>query len=68
MVTTPQEQEAKKIKKAQVLVDLDVVETSFEKWAKPGHFSRTLAKGPKQQLGFGTYMLMHMILIFKQSH
>ena len=33
MVTTPQEQEAKKIKKAQVLVDLDVVETSFEKWA-----------------------------------
>ena len=47
MVTTPQEQEAKKIKKAQVLVDLDVVETSFEKWAKPGHFSRTLAKGPK---------------------
>jgi photosystem I P700 chlorophyll a apoprotein A1 len=47
MITTPQEQEAKKIKKAQVLVDLDVVETSFEKWAKPGHFSRTLAKGPK---------------------
>jgi len=47
MITTPQEQEAKKLKKAQVLVDLDVVETSFEKWAKPGHFSRTLAKGPK---------------------
>jgi photosystem I P700 chlorophyll a apoprotein A1 len=47
MVTTPQEQEAKKIKKAQVLVDLNVVETSFEKWATPGHFSRTLAKGPK---------------------
>jgi len=47
MITTPQEQEAKKIKKAQVLVDLNVVETSFEKWAKPGHFSRTLAKGPK---------------------
>jgi photosystem I P700 chlorophyll a apoprotein A1 len=41
MITTPQEQEAK-TKKAQVLVDLDVVETSFEKWAKPGHFSRTL--------------------------
>ena len=39
MSTTPQEQEAKKLKKAQVLVDLDVVETSFEKWAKPGHFS-----------------------------
>jgi photosystem I P700 chlorophyll a apoprotein A1 len=47
MSTTPQEQEAKKLRKAQVLVDLDVVETSFEKWAKPGHFSRTLAKGPK---------------------
>jgi photosystem I P700 chlorophyll a apoprotein A1 len=46
MITTPQEQ-AKKTKKAQVLVDLDVVETNFEKWAKPGHFSRTLAKGPK---------------------
>ena len=46
MSTTPQKQEAK-IKKAQVLVDLDVVETSFDKWAKPGHFSRTLAKGPK---------------------
>jgi hypothetical protein len=24
------------------------------KWAQPGHFSRTLAKGPKQLLGFGT--------------
>ena len=47
MVTTPQEQKALKIKKAQVLVDLDVVETSFDKWAKPGHFSRSLAKGPK---------------------
>ena len=49
MSTTPQEQEqaAKKTKKAQVLVNVDVVETSFEKWAKPGHFSRTLAKGPK---------------------
>ena len=46
MITTPQEQKAK-TKKAQVLVDLNVVETSFEKWAKPGHFSRTLAKGPK---------------------
>jgi photosystem I P700 chlorophyll a apoprotein A1 len=43
MITTPQEQEAN-LKKAQVLVDLDVVETSFEKWAKPGHFSRTLQK------------------------
>jgi len=49
MVTTPQQEkeQVKKIKKAQILVDLNVVETSFEKWAKPGHFSRTLAKGPK---------------------
>jgi len=41
MVTNSQEQKAK------VLVDRNVVDTSFEKWAKPGHFSRTLAKGPK---------------------
>jgi hypothetical protein len=32
--------------------------------AKPGHFSRTLAKGPsEQQLGFGICMLMLTILI-----
>ena len=36
--------EAKKVK---VIVDTDSVATSFEKWAQPGHFSRTLAKGPK---------------------
>ena len=36
-----------KIKKVQVVVDKNVVETSFEKWAKPGQFSRTLSKGPK---------------------
>jgi photosystem I P700 chlorophyll a apoprotein A1 len=34
-------------RKVRVVVDRDVVETSFEKWAKPGHFSRALAKGPK---------------------
>ena len=33
--------EAKKVK---VIVDTDSVATSFEKWAQPGHFSRTLAK------------------------
>ena len=33
-------------KKVTVLVDRNPVQTSFEKWAKPGHFSRTLAKGP----------------------
>jgi photosystem I P700 chlorophyll a apoprotein A1 len=33
-------------KKVKIVVDRDPVETKFEKWAKPGHFSRTLAKGP----------------------
>ena len=44
MTVSSKEREARKVK---VLVDRDVVDTSFEKWAKPGHFSRTLAKGPK---------------------
>ena len=35
------------IKKVQVSVDKNTVDTSFENWAKPGHFSRVLAKGPK---------------------
>ena len=65
MTISSQERDAKKVK---VLVDRDVVDTTFEKWAKPGHFSRTLAKGPKQQLGFGIYMLMLMILIAKLIH
>nr|YP_010336870.1 photosystem I P700 chlorophyll a apoprotein A1 [Stylonema alsidii]UNJ15276.1 photosystem I P700 chlorophyll a apoprotein A1 [Stylonema alsidii] len=33
--------------KVQVTVDKDPVATSFDKWGQPGHFSRTLAKGPK---------------------
>jgi len=33
--------------KVRVVVDKDPVPTSFERWAKPGHFDRTLAKGPK---------------------
>ncbi|HHP7231461.1 MAG TPA: photosystem I core protein PsaA [Xenococcaceae cyanobacterium] len=33
--------------KAKVVVDNNPVPTSFEKWAKPGHFDRTLARGPK---------------------
>jgi photosystem I P700 chlorophyll a apoprotein A1 len=37
----------REVKQVQILVDRDIVDTSFEKWAKPGHFSRTLAKGPK---------------------
>ena len=44
MSISSKEQNAQKVR---ILVDRDVVDTSFEKWAKPGHFSRTLAKGPK---------------------
>eukprot|EP00975_Prorocentrum_lima_P038364 8064214-Prorocentrum_lima.AAC.1 len=29
-----------------VVVDVDPVPTDFERWAKPGHFSRSLSKGP----------------------
>ncbi len=43
MTVSPPEREAK----AKVLVDKDPVPTSFEKWGKPGHFDRTLARGPK---------------------
>nr|YP_010195775.1 photosystem I P700 apoprotein A1 [Crassiphycus birdiae]UAD83172.1 photosystem I P700 apoprotein A1 [Crassiphycus birdiae] len=44
MTISSQEQETRKV---QVTVDKNPVATSFEKWAKPGHFSRTLAKGPR---------------------
>jgi len=44
MTISPPEREEKK---ARVVVDKDPVPTSFEKWAQPGHFDRTLAKGPK---------------------
>ena len=44
MVINSTERETKNV---QVLVEKDAVETSFAKWAQPGHFSRTLAKGPK---------------------
>lgn len=43
MTTSSQEQETKRVK---VTVDKNLVETSFEKWAKPGHFAKSLAKGP----------------------
>ncbi|PSP00602.1 MAG: photosystem I core protein PsaA [Cyanobacteria bacterium SW_6_48_11] len=43
MTTSPPERE----EKVRVAVDKNPVSTSFEKWAKPGHFDRTLAKGPK---------------------
>ncbi|MCS6942304.1 MAG: photosystem I core protein PsaA [Geminocystis sp.] len=42
MTTSPQKEA-----KAKVVVDYDPVPTSFEKWGKPGHFDRTLARGPK---------------------
>ena len=44
MSISSKEREAKKVK---VLVDSNVVDTNFEKWAKPGHFSRTLSQRPK---------------------
>jgi photosystem I P700 chlorophyll a apoprotein A1 len=41
MTISPPEREAK----SKIVVDRDPVETSFEKWAKPGHFS-CFNKGP----------------------
>jgi photosystem I P700 chlorophyll a apoprotein A1 len=32
--------------KVEIVVDINPVQTSFEKWAKPGHFSKILSKGP----------------------
>lgn len=43
MTISSKEQETNKVR---VTVDKNPVNTSFEKWAKPGHFSRQLAKGP----------------------
>jgi photosystem I P700 chlorophyll a apoprotein A1 len=43
MTATPKERDAK----VKVTVDENPVPTSFEKWAKPGHFDRSLARGPK---------------------
>ena len=37
----------KEQKTTKILTDRNPVPTSFEKWATPGHFSRSLAKGPK---------------------
>jgi photosystem I P700 chlorophyll a apoprotein A1 len=44
MTISPPEREEKK---ARVIVDNDPVPTSFERWAQPGHFDRTLSRGPK---------------------
>lgn len=43
MTTSPSEPG----QKVRVVVDKDPVPTSFEPWAKPGHFDRTLSRGPK---------------------
>jgi photosystem I P700 chlorophyll a apoprotein A1 len=43
MTIIPREREAKKVK---IVVDCNPDVTDFDKWAQPGHFSRTLAKGP----------------------
>ena len=50
MTISPPEREAKKVK---IVVDRNPIETSFERWAKPGHFSRTFQKVHLLQLGFG---------------
>jgi photosystem I P700 chlorophyll a apoprotein A1 len=44
MTISPPEREEKKVR---VVVDKDPVPTSFEKWGSPGHFDRTLSRGPK---------------------
>lgn len=43
MTISAPEREAKKVK---IVVDANPTTTTFERWAKPGHFSRTLSKGP----------------------
>jgi photosystem I P700 chlorophyll a apoprotein A1 len=43
MTISPPERDAK----VKVEVDENPVPTSFEKWGQPGHFDRTLARGPK---------------------
>nr|YP_009540912.1 photosystem I P700 apoprotein A1 [Lepocinclis tripteris]AYQ93347.1 photosystem I P700 apoprotein A1 [Lepocinclis tripteris] len=43
MIITPPDRAIRRVK---VTVTKDANETSFEKWAKPGHFSRLLSKGP----------------------
>ena len=35
-----------KLKSVKIIIDHSLVVTNFEKWTKPGHFSRRLRKGP----------------------
>ena len=46
MTLIPESQNSIELQKVRILVDRDPVETTFEKWAKPGHFSRSLSRGP----------------------
>jgi photosystem I P700 chlorophyll a apoprotein A1 len=55
---SPPEREAKKVK---IVVDRDPVETSFEKWAKPGHFSRS-SKGPTTTLIWNLHADAHDLM------
>ncbi|MEL7506250.1 MAG: photosystem I core protein PsaA [Cyanobacteria bacterium J06554_1] len=43
MTTSPPEQR----QQVRVVVDNNPVPTSFEQWAQPGHFKRSLSRGPK---------------------
>ena len=43
MTISSQEQTNSKVR---VTIDQNPIDTSFEKWANPGHFSKSLAKGP----------------------
>ena len=57
MTISPPEREVKAVK---IVVDRDPVPTSFEKWGKPGHFSRTLAKGPSTTTWVWDLSLIHI--------
>jgi photosystem I P700 chlorophyll a apoprotein A1 len=49
----------RRAKTCKFLLKKDAVETSFEKWAQPGHFSRTLAKVRKQLLDLNLHADAH---------
>jgi len=58
MTTTPKEREPK----VKVTVDVDPVPTSFEKWAKPGHFDRSLLRGPKTSMLLPTTLTVILLI------
>ena len=65
MTVSSKEREARKVK---ILVDRNVVDTSFENGQNRDTSPELLQKALKQQLGSGIYMRMHMILTVKQIH